>query len=938
MTRHSPAPDYSALLQDLTGVMPVERLITDPLRRLAYGTDASFYRLVPQVVAEVRNEAEVKGVLAACRRFGAPVTFRAAGTSLSGQAVSDSVLMILGTGWTQAVVEEDGRRIRLQPGVIGADANRRLAAFARKIGPDPASIDSCKIGGIAANNASGMCCGTSDNSYQTMMSMRLVLADGTLVDTGNPDSVAAFRASHAALLSKLDEMGKRVRGDETLAGRIRHKFAIKNTTGYSLNALVDFTDPLDILTHLMIGSEGTLGFIAEITYRTVAEHAHKASALLLFPDIAEACRAVALLKQAPVSAVELMDRASLRSVEDKPGMPGQIRGLAKGVTALLVEARGESGDDLAANLAAIGKVLSGVTTLFPPQFTNDPAEYGKLWKIRKGLFPAVGAVRPVGTTVIIEDVAFPIHSLAAATVDLERLCRKHGYTEAIIFGHALDGNLHFVFTQDFGIKAEVDRYARFMDEVAELVVKKYDGSLKAEHGTGRNMAPFVEMEWGTEATQLMWDIKHLLDPEGMLNPGVLLDRDPRAHLNNLKPLPAADALVDTCIECGFCERMCPSHGMTLSPRQRITSWREISRLTAANQNADELRRLYDYQGIDTCAACGLCATACPVGIETGRLTKSLRGRRLGGTAQAVGQWTANHYGAALAATRFGLGAAALVSKLAGPGTMAAMALGLRKLSGGHSPKVGKHLPTNAAFTPPVNAQVGERVVYFPTCAARAMGPASGDPEKDSLPTVMTRVLQRAGFGVVIPEGLDNLCCGQAFESKGLQATADAKAAQLEAALFKASEHGKLPIVMDASACTWRMKTYLGERLAVQDSVEFLHDAVLPRLKPDRQTQPVLVHVNCGARKMGLDDKMVGLAKACAAQVVTPEGVGCCGFAGDKGFTTPELNDHALRHLAPQVPRNCEAGYSSNRTCEIGLADHADVPYRSIVYLLDRTTR
>ncbi|WP_068437369.1 FAD-binding and (Fe-S)-binding domain-containing protein [Magnetospirillum sp. XM-1] len=918
--------------------MPVNRLVTDPLRRLAYGTDASFYRLVPQVVAEVRDEDEVRGLLAACRRHNAPVTFRAAGTSLSGQAVSDSVLMILGTGWTQAVVEEQGKRIRLQPGVIGADANRRLAAFARKIGPDPASIDSCKIGGIAANNASGMCCGTSDNSYQTMMSMRLVLADGTLVDTGNPDSVAAFRASHADLLSRLDEMGKRVRGDKALFERIRKKFAIKNTTGYSLNALVDFTDPLDILTHLMIGSEGTLGFIAEITYRTVAEHANKASALLLFPDIAEACRAVVALKKAPVSAVELMDRASLRSVEDKPGMPAQIRGLAEGVTALLVEARGESGDALAANLAEIGKVLAGFTTVFPAEFTNDPAEYGKLWKIRKGLFPAVGAVRKVGTTVIIEDVAFPIESLAAATVDLERLCRKHGYAEAIIFGHALDGNLHFVFTQDFGIKEEVDRYARFMDEVAELVVAKYDGSLKAEHGTGRNMAPFVEMEWGAEATQLMWDIKHLLDPDCMLNPGVLLDRDPRAHLANLKPLPAADALVDTCIECGFCERMCPSHGLTLSPRQRITSWREISRRAATGENADELRRLYDYQGIDTCAACGLCATACPVGIETGKLTKSLRGRRLGSGAHAVGQWTARHYGAALAATRFGLGAAGLVSKVAGTGAMAAMAGGLRKLSGGRTPKLGEHLPTKAAFTPPLNAQVGERVVYFPTCAARSMGPAAGDPEKESLPTVMTRVLQRAGFGVVMPDGLDNLCCGQAFESKGLQATADAKAAELEAALFQASEHGKLPIVMDASACAWRMKTYLGERLTVLDSVEFLHDAVLPRLSPDKQTQPVLVHVNCGARKMGLDDKMVGLAKACASQVVTPDGVGCCGFAGDKGFTTPELNDHALRHLAPQVPKGCEAGYSSNRTCEIGLADHAEVPYRSIVYLLDRTTR
>ena len=914
--------DYTALIRDLGAVVPPARLVTDPLRLLAYGTDASFYRLTPKVVVEVATEAEVQSVLALCRTVGAPVTFRAAGTSLSGQAVSDSVLMILGGGWTQAVVEQGGAAIRLQPGVIGAEANRRLAAFARKIGPDPASIDSCKIGGIAANNASGMCCGTADNSYQTLTSMRLVLADGTLVDTGDAASVAGFRASHAALLAGLDGMARQVRADEALAARIRRKFAIKNTTGYSLNALVDFTDPLDILSHLMIGSEGTLGFIAEITYRTVPEHAHKASALLLFPDIAEACRTVVLLKSAPVSAVELMDRAALRSVEDKPGMPPQIIGLAAGVTALLVETRGETAPLLAANIAAISDVLGGVTTLFPAAFTDDPYEYGKLWKIRKGLFPAVGAVRAVGTTVIIEDVAFPIDSLAAATVDLEHLCAKHGYAEAIIFGHALDGNLHFVFTQDFGVAAEVERYARFMDDVCELVVKKYDGSLKAEHGTGRNMAPFVEMEWGAEATALMWSIKRLLDPAFLLNPGVVLNDNAKAHLENLKPLPAADALVDTCIECGFCERMCPSHGLTLSPRQRITGWREISRRDAAHQDATELRRLYDYQGIDTCAACGLCATACPVGIETGRLTKALRGRRRGIAAQWLGEFTGRHYGGAMAATKAGLGLAAMA----------------RTLTGGLISPLGANLPKPASFTPSPGQKGGEKVVYFPTCSARAMGPASNDPERDPLPVVMARVLGRAGYEVVYPEGLDGLCCGQAFESKGLQATADAKAHELELALFVASEHGRLPIVMDASACTWRMKTFLGERLKVLDSVEFLHDCVLPRLQPRPQSAPVLLHLNCGARKQEEGDKLVALAKACATSVTAPDAVGCCGFAGDKGFTHPELNDHALRHLAPQVPTGCEAGYSSNRTCEIGLADHAGVPYRGIAYLLDRATR
>jgi D-lactate dehydrogenase len=910
--------DYAALTRDLQKILPPARVVTDSLRRLAYGTDASFYRLVPQVVAEIADEAEMVALLEICRRHGAPVTFRAAGTSLSGQAVSDSVLVILGGGWTKIAVEQGGKLIRLQPGVIGAEANRRLAGLGRKIGPDPASIDSCKIGGIAANNASGMCCGTSDNSYQTVTAMRLILADGCVVDTGDAGSVAAFRESHADLLAAFDAMSRRVRADDGLRDRIRRKFAIKNTTGYSLNALVDFTDPLDILGHLMIGSEGTLGFIAEITYRTVPDHADKASALLLFPDIAEACRTVVLLKAAKVSAVELMDRAALRSVEDKPGMPAQIRGLADGVTALLVETRAESPALLAANIAEITQVLAGTTPLFPPDFTDDPAQYGQLWKIRKGLFPAVGGARPVGTTVIIEDVAFTIESLAAATTDLEHLFARHGYHEAIIFGHALDGNLHFVFTQDFCHSAEIDRYARFMDDVCHLVVDKYDGSLKAEHGTGRNMAPYVEMEWGAEATALMWEIKHLLDPHGMLNPGVVLDRNPHAHLENLKPLPPADALVDSCIECGFCERMCPSHGLTLSPRQRITAWREISRRAEMGDGAAELRALYDYQGIDTCAACGLCATACPLGIETGSLTKELRGRRRGPAARVVGDWMARHYGAAMAATKLGLHAAAIARKV--------------------MPNLAKALPSAATYTlSPARSGTGT-VVYFPTCSARTMGPAAGDPETQSLPAVMAGLLERAGYVVVYPEGLDGLCCGQAFESKGLQATADAKSAELEAALRRASDNGRLPIVMDASSCTWRMRTFLADRLTVLDSVEFLHDAVLPRLHPRRQTEPVLLHLNCGARKLGLDDKFLALAQACATTIIVPQGGPCCGFAGDKGFTAPELNDHALRDLAAQVPAGCEAGYSSNRTCEIGLSDHANVPYRSIATLLDRATR
>jgi D-lactate dehydrogenase len=927
---------YAALVQALGAFIPAERLISDPLRLLAWGTDASFYRLVPQLLVVAESEAEVRQVLGCCAEARVPLTFRAAGTSLSGQAISDSVLLMLGDGWRKIEVAPDALTVTLQPGVIGAAANRRLAPLGRKIGPDPASIDAAMIGGIAANNASGMCCGTAQNSYHTLAGLRAVLADGTVLDTRDPASRAAFLAERPELAGGLAELGRQTCEDSTLAERIRHKFRIKNTTGYSLNALIDFTDPVDILAHLMIGSEGTLGFISEISYFTVQEHAHKASALILFDHLEAACEAVTLLEHSPVAAVELLDRASLRSVQDKPGMPPALRALPPDAAALLVETRAETAAALSIKIDAITRQLASMALATPLHFSTDAAESAALWNVRKGIFPAVGAVRVTGTTVIIEDVAFPVERLAAATMDLQHLLQQHGYTEAVVFGHALAGNLHFVFTQDFSDAAEVERYRRLMDDVCALVVDTYDGSLKAEHGTGRNMAPFVEREWGTQAYALMRRIKTLFDPAGLLNPGVILNPDPQAHLKNLKPLPSADPLIDKCIECGFCEPKCPSRGLTLSPRQRIVGWREIARLDAAQEPSAQMKRLYDYHGIETCAACGLCATACPVGIETGLLIKALRGRRAGPTAKKVADVAARHYGALTTGVRIGLGAADLAHGIVGTNVMKGALDGLRKASGGRLPKWSPALARPVNFVPrPVPPRHAERIVYFPSCAARNMGPQRGHEGVEMLPSVAERLFQRAGFDVLYPSALAGQCCGQPFESKGLFDAANLKSTELEAALRDASDGGRWPIVFDTSPCAYRMKKFVADRLKIQDSIEFVHDVVLPRVTVTPQPQAVAVHPVCSVRKMGTVDKLLAIAGRCSAQVVTTDEVQCCGFAGERGFIRPELNEHALRHLKAALPAGCASGYSTSRTCEIGLSEQAAFPYQSILYLLER---
>lgn len=928
----------AAFLRDTEHLIPAERRFDDPTSTLAFGTDASFYRLVPKLVVRVESEDEVVGLLHLAQRDRVPVTFRAAGTSLSGQAISDSVLIVLGDNWNGRQIRGQGEQIRLQPGVIGAQANAWLAPFGRKIGPDPASINACKIGGIVANNASGMCCGTAQNTYHTLAGMRLVLADGTRLDTEDPASVAAFEQSHATLLDELARLGRETRANTALADKIRHKYRLKNTTGLSLNSLIDYDQPLDILQHLLVGSEGTLGFISAVTYDTVPDHPHKASALLVFPSVESCCRAVTVLKPQPVSAVELLDRRSLRSVQDMPGMPSWVKGLSANACALLIESRAASQGLLHEQL---GQVMAAIAE-FPLEqrvdFSEDPAVYNQLWKIRKDTFPAVGAVRQTGTTVIIEDVTFPIEQLAEGVNRLIQLFDKHHYDEAIIFGHALEGNLHFVFTQGFNSAEEVARYQAFMDDVAQLVAVEFGGSLKAEHGTGRNMAPFVELEWGHEAYQLMWTLKRLLDPNGILNPDVVLSDDRDIHLKHLKPLPAADDIVDKCIECGFCEPVCPSKGLTLSPRQRIVMWRDIQAKNRAGIDTRELMRTYQYQGIDTCAATGLCAQRCPVGINTGELVKKLRSQAAEHIKAA--DWLADNFHTVLRGARLTLAAANGARKLLGAPRLSRLSASLSKASNGRLPQWTPAMPqplrTFAPAMPSNDAR--PRVVYLAACVSRVMGPAAGDKEQSSLLDKTRALLEKAGYHVIFPENADSLCCGQPFASKGYPEQAEHKRQELINALLHASRGGLDPIYCDTSPCTLRLVQDLGDtRLDLYDPVRFIRTHLVDKLEFTPQREPVAVHVTCSTQHLGESQALIDLARLCSQQVVIPEGIHCCGFAGDKGFTTPELNAHSLRTLKDAV-QHCSEGISTSRTCEIGLSSHSGIDYHGLVYLVDRVTR
>ena len=936
--------NYATLYDQLTKVIDSKRLITNPLQLLAYGTDASFYRLIPKLVVLAYSEKEVIHVLKQSSKLNISVTYRAAGTSLSGQAITDSVLLVATHKWKDYKVIDDGQLITLQPGIIGAKANSILKPFGRKIGPDPASINAAMIGGIVANNASGMCCGTTENSYKTLSDIRLVMYDGTVLDTATNTSISKFKEIHKNLIDEIEEIRDQIRDNKKLYNRIKNKFKIKNTTGYSLNAFVDYHDPIDIIKHLMVGSEGTLAFISNVTYETVVDEKYKSCALIIFDTVVRACEAVPFLKGSPVSAVELLDRASIRSIENDKEAPGYFKTLPETACVLLVECQANEIRVMNQKQDAINDAIANIPTLLPYWFTSNPKEYNFNWRVRKGLLSTVGGLRKTGTSCIIEDVAFPIENLANATLAIQELFKKFHYTDAVLFGHALDGNLHLTFSQDFGKEEEVRRYAELMDELADIVVNQFDGSLKAEHGTGRNMAPFVEKEWGEEAYKLMLRLKAAFDPHNLVNPGVIINKNKFVHLENLKPLPAAHEIIDKCMECGFCESSCVSEGLTLSPRQRIVIAREIAALTESGADSHRLtmmKRDAKYFFDNTCATDGLCAMACPVNIDTGKFVKQQRfyDNSKGDNKKAA--FIGKRMAGATSLGRSALSTVNFFHSVLGSSLMGAVAGGLRVMSDDRIPRWNKEMPKAAKKIKGdiVNSKAKHKVIYFPSCINRTMGVSkSNEKEEVQLTQKTEELLIRAGYSIIYPPNINNLCCGMAFSSKGFKEEGARKRKELEDALYEVSMAGSIPVLFDMSPCfSTFLEGFSRKDMKVYDPIEFMYEHVMPKLEVKNKKKETVVFPVCSVKKIDKEKMLYDLSLLCADEVVLVES-NCCGFAGDRGFTHPELNKHGLRELKDQIPENCDSGYSTSRTCEIGMSEQAGINFKSIFYLIDEVTR
>lgn len=941
--------DKEAIAKNLSRYFPEHQLKTSLTDRYAFAGDAGFYYLIPSAIVLPETEEDIRKLFLFATEHKIPVTFRTAGTSLSGQSITDGILADLSRNWKKILPLQEGNRIKVQPAAIGSHVNKKLLPFAKKIGPDPASISAAMMGGILSNNSSGMCCGVTHNSYHTLASIRFVLPNGHAYDTSHDGDYMRFQAADPDISEGILALQKKIRGNESLVHKIQSKYRIKNTVGYSINAFLDYKHPLDILAHLLIGAEGTLAFISEAVLHTIPDKPFKSTGLLIFENPVTAANAIPLLKSTSPEALELMDRPALHSIERMDHCPALIRALPEKATAILCEYQGVSPEDILEKMEKALPVIATLPLIDQLAFTRDSDQQAILWKLRKGMYPSVAAVRAKGTTAMLEDVAVPIENLGNTVTDLQALFQQYGYSNAIIFGHAKEGNLHFLITQPVNTKEDLSVFEAFNQDLASMIIHKYKGSLKAEHGTGRQIAPFVQEEWGEDAYQVMQQLKQLIDPFGILNPGVIINNDPKCHLKDIKTLPIVEEEVDRCVECGYCENRCPSREYTLTPRQRIQLRRSLKRLEVSGdqETYQQLLKEYRFSGMDTCAVDGMCAVDCPVSINTGDLIKRLRRENHGRFANQIARQVSLHFGFVERLIKLALRSGHWMNRVFGKQTMQQLTIGIRK----QIPAFPLWI-TSLSRPVKIIALTPEEpdLVYFPTCITRMMG--ADKVQTKSLPEIIQGLCEKAGLKIYIPDSVNGVCCGQLFSSKGFPAAYTQTVNEMMKNLWQWTLQGKLPVLVDVTSCTHSLQTsysylspenkYRYDRLKFIDSIDFAADYLLPKLTILSSKNTIVFHPVCTVYKMNLLPKLQQIGKICAVKAEIPFMSSCCGMAGDRGFYYPGLTQAATRAESAEVKQlandnSCDGFYSSGKTCEMALQESTQLNYQSIFYLLQDVT-
>jgi D-lactate dehydrogenase len=917
-----------ALLHDLKKVLP-DQISDELFDRVSIANDASHYLLTPTLVAKPKTAQQISEIFQISQKHDLGITFRSGGTSLSGQSVTDSLLVDTRKNFKEIAVLANGLKVRVQPGLTVNRVNASLKKYGRKLGPDPASEIACTIGGVIANNSSGMACGTEFNTYKTLSSLIFVLPSGTLLDSSKTDADNQLRIKEPEIYAGLLELRKRIVEKPQLVEKINNAYSIKNTMGYGLNSFVDFEKPIDILTHLIVGSEGTLAFIAEATFNTLPLLAKSATSLLIFDELELATKSLPALKNSDAAVIELLDISSLKVAQREHMADTVLKQLEfKNHAGLLIEYQAETEFQLDALIDNAHQVFKNLP-IKSGELTKSVEIRNELWHARKGLYAAVAGNRPSGTTALLEDISVPMKHLHETTTHLGELLKKHHYLDSVIFGHAKDGNLHFLLNEKFHDPSSLQRYEDFTQDMVELVLS-HDGSLKAEHGTGRIMAPFVKRQFGAELYQIMVDLKKLVDKRNILNPGIIINENENIHIENLKVSPVIDQEVDKCVECGYCETVCPSKDLTLTPRQRITI-RRIKKDAERNNDQELIEAInanYDYQALDTCAVDGMCATACPVHINTGDLVKRLRSEQQSFVSQSFGSLAASKWSAT---TTLLSGLLTTAKNVPAPIVETVNKI-LRQISGNNSmPLWNKALPGGGKSRLALNSDNPD-LVYFPSCINSLYG-------ESDIQRAFLNLCEKVGLKVLIPTGIQDLCCGTPWASKGLTQGYEVMALKTKQEIMRQVTKENLVVVSDATSCTHGLTQIFGEtQIPIVDVLQFVNEKILPLVKIKTKLSSLVIHPTCSGVELGINKHMTALAEAISEEVIVPLDWTCCGFAGDRGLLHPELTQAATSTQAQELSSHKYVAYaSSNRPCQIGLSIATGQNYVHLVELVDQVS-
>ncbi|HXZ24769.1 MAG TPA: FAD-binding and (Fe-S)-binding domain-containing protein [Nitrospiria bacterium] len=617
LSRINSDPAGSELIGALRARLGAMKVLSDQPAMRAYSADASIYTLTPRAVVLAESADDVAAALAVARERGAPITARSGGTNLTGSAIGEGIILDCSRMRRLLTVDAGRRLARVEPGIVYAELNRELAASGLQFAPDPSSGEMCKLGGMVANNSAGPRTLKYGAVKDNLVSLEVMLADGSRI------TARSYRLDEPEL-ARLKEAQPWVAGLVRLVREhradivARRPTVSKNSSGYNLFALSDGLDEGRLDLHqLFIGSEGTLGVTLEATLALVPRPAQTVTALLFFERMDEVGHAVNELLALAPSALEMLDGYTL----DLIGRPA-YRIPASSQAMLLAEF--DEGDPALRESALAG--LSGRYRLSePPRIATEPQAQADLWAARKAIYPTLyrydAKKKPIN---FADDVVVTADRLPDLIDYLRRLFAGRGVAVAV-YGHIGNGNAHLNPLLDLNDPADVETMAAMAREIHSTVIERFGGSICGEHGDGRVRAGFVRAYYGDALYRLFEEVKRLIDPAGLLNPGVKLSDAPlTAHLDR-------ERLTTPCASCGKCNAVCPVYDVEREESNAARGWYRI--LTSPDYSYEASSRV-----VEACLNCKSCRTVCPAGIDVSEAVLERRAERPNRTAGRIFWW------------------------------------------------------------------------------------------------------------------------------------------------------------------------------------------------------------------------------------------------------------------------------------------------------------